>query len=121
MINDTVAQSSTDSSAIQIPKYFFKIIFFKLLIISMLSTSAIYHFCFWVKYSKQRFSLRLHVYTCIYMYIYIKSDADGCMHHLFHAIQQSYKHVKKHDSVIRLTHFRHFLHVYQFSVGLYCT
>lgn len=28
MINDTVAQSSTDSSAIQIPKYFFKIIFF---------------------------------------------------------------------------------------------
>lgn len=29
MINDTVAQSSTDSSAIQIPKYFFKIIFLK--------------------------------------------------------------------------------------------
>lgn len=28
MINDTVAQSSTDSSAIQIPKYFFKILFF---------------------------------------------------------------------------------------------
>lgn len=27
-MNDTVAQSSTDSSAIQIPKYFFKIIFF---------------------------------------------------------------------------------------------
>lgn len=114
MINDTVAQSSTDSSAIQIPNYFFLIINF---------LACFPHLLFIIFGLNTVSKDFLYVCMCTHVYIctYIKSDADGCMHHLFHAIQQSYKHVKKHDSVIRLTHFRHFLHVYQFSMGLYCT
>lgn len=70
MINDTVAQSSTDSSAIQIPKYFFKIIFLIINFLACFPHLLFIIFVFGLNTVSKDFlyvCMCTHVYICTYI------------------------------------------------------